>query len=289
MDPKKLQEIKTRLNQLSEFNLNWLIREINLNTQYLSTNKKEKINAIIDNILNNGLNYNDLDLYIEDSISCTLNPFLIDKVLKSSDRDFYFFVIRNSFHQEFLGINDIDRMKKLIITIMEEEHFLWKKTHNGIIVNTVGHENYERIIKDTFKDLNSISTHIDSLSFIDRNNNTLLEHCINLINNKKHKPFFNNIETIEKKYSYLIALLLYHFGCYLNLSYIEITYHLDKIKKSYSNKKHRLRKKEEGKRCVSYMLSDDAINALTALTEGRKIEKSEMIEQLILNEYKKTT
>lgn len=273
--------MKSKIKQLSESTLNWIIcyledhKYIDSNN-ILSKGKNEKINSISSTIINNGIE-NELFDIICDASDNSINESIKKKVPENIVGLIYFYRwIEKEYKESHL---------ELIINNDRESY--------SSVIKILEIENYKDPIKEYF--INEITNywnddkkHILKLKFLNNANDELKNHIENYM--KDNTDYYNELKNIglivsdNLSIESIKAYWLYNSNSWKNDS---VLYKIEKLKRSVSNKRYRMEKKEQKKKPVSYMFSEDAINALNKLTEGSTLEKGAYLERLILREYAK--
>ncbi|MGO2509928.1 MAG: hypothetical protein ACTH6Y_13145 [Vibrio hibernica] len=275
------KSIKTRISKTNTNLLNCILIHQELYDKIKENSQAGELIEIITEHFINHTDYSDNEIknIIIESSDLSLDENTIQSIKNKNEIELFFFYIYISecANLETFHFSTVD---SLILKITNELQII---NFNYELSN--GRLNLSDLINDAEDHLNDALAISNKLNFID-----IDSESINFITEKTSTiELFRNIisipDEIKYQFYFLKASLLYTEVVINKSSHTESLYCFEKLKKSHSNYKHRLKKKCLGKKSMSYMLSMTAINALQSMSDGTRIEKSEIIERLILAEY----
>lgn len=274
--------MESKLKQLNDSTLNWIICYLDLECDYINSNnilsksKSEKINSILQTLINKDMKDEFHDLIHEasdNSLSESIKKNVPDDIIGLV----YFYRLLEERYEDNhleLVINNDGKSNSSIIKILEVQNYKSKISESFIKIITNIWDNDKK--------------HISKLNFLNNTNSDLTNHIESYMSD--NTDYYNDLKHIGLSISddlsieSIKAYWLYRSNSWQDDS---VLYQIDKFKRSVSNKRYRLEKKEQKKKPVSYMFSEDAICALNKLTEGSMLEKGAYLERLILREYAK--
>ncbi len=270
------------LKQLNDSTLNWIICHLDFKYQHIESNnllsktKSEKINSILETMVNE-----DMEDKLPDIINVASGNSLSESFKKKIPDNiigliYFYREIEQKYEEENLelAIYNNGTCYSSMIKMLEVQNYKSKIP--------------EIYIKRIANFWDEDKKHISKLNFLNNTNSDLITHIENYM--ADNTDYYDELKDIglfiseDLSIESIKAYWLYYSDSWQNES---ILYQLEKFKRSVSNKRYRLEKKEQKKKSVSYMFSEDAINALNKLTEGSMLEKGAYLERLILREYTK--